>query len=141
MTTALVTGGTSGIGAAFARATAKERGVPIGVMENGDGSFVPHGVWPTDPEVAAATPVLVGSSALPPSALSTTILLLEATVSLPRPVSRAKALRTQVVRAAGVSLSAGDEGLLDLTTVLRERYGTVVGTVYSSRQMKLARLP
>ena len=34
----------------------------------------------------------------------------------------------EVVRAAGVSLSAGDEGLLDLTAVLRERYGTVVGT-------------
>ncbi|HWJ06429.1 MAG TPA: DNA polymerase III subunit chi [Steroidobacteraceae bacterium] len=33
----------------------------------GDGTFVPHGVWPADPEVAAATPVLVGSSALPPS--------------------------------------------------------------------------
>lgn len=30
-----------------------------------DGSFVPHGVWPTDPDVAAATPVLVGSASLP----------------------------------------------------------------------------
>jgi Mn2+/Fe2+ NRAMP family transporter len=34
----------------------------------------------------------------------------------------------EVVRAAGVSLSAGDEGLVDLSAVLRERYGTVVGT-------------
>lgn len=34
----------------------------------------------------------------------------------------------EVVRSAGVALSAGDEGLLDLTTVLRERYGEVVGT-------------
>ncbi|HEY8360261.1 MAG TPA: Nramp family divalent metal transporter [Ramlibacter sp.] len=34
----------------------------------------------------------------------------------------------EVVRAAGVSLSAGDEGLLDLTKVLEERYGKVVGT-------------
>jgi DNA polymerase-3 subunit chi len=32
-----------------------------------DGSFVPHGVWPADPEVAALTPVLVGSSGLPPT--------------------------------------------------------------------------
>lgn len=32
-----------------------------------DRSFVPHGVWPTDPETAGATPVLVGSSALPPT--------------------------------------------------------------------------
>ena len=31
-----------------------------------EGSFVPHGVWPMEPEVAAATPVLVGSS-LPPA--------------------------------------------------------------------------
>ena len=30
-----------------------------------DGSFVPHGVWPSEPEVASVTPVLVGSSALP----------------------------------------------------------------------------
>jgi Mn2+/Fe2+ NRAMP family transporter len=34
----------------------------------------------------------------------------------------------EVVRAAGVTLSAGDEGLLDLTTVLNERYGKVIGT-------------
>ena len=34
----------------------------------------------------------------------------------------------EVVRAAGVSLSAGDRGLLDLTDVLNERYGKVVGT-------------
>jgi Mn2+/Fe2+ NRAMP family transporter len=34
----------------------------------------------------------------------------------------------EVVRAAGVSISAGDEGLLDLTDVLNERYGTVIGT-------------
>lgn len=34
----------------------------------------------------------------------------------------------EVVRAAGVSLSAGDKGLLDLTTVLNEKYGNVVGT-------------
>jgi Mn2+/Fe2+ NRAMP family transporter len=33
----------------------------------------------------------------------------------------------EVVRAAGISLSAGDAGLLDLSTVLRERYGHVVG--------------
>jgi DNA polymerase III subunit chi len=32
-----------------------------------DGSFVPHGVWPTDPEVAQLTPVLVGSASLPAS--------------------------------------------------------------------------
>jgi DNA polymerase-3 subunit chi len=32
-----------------------------------DRSFVPHGVWPTEPDLAAATPVLVGSSALPAS--------------------------------------------------------------------------
>ena len=30
-----------------------------------DGSFVPHTVWPTEPDVAALTPVLVGSSHLP----------------------------------------------------------------------------
>jgi DNA polymerase-3 subunit chi len=30
-----------------------------------DGSFVPHVVWPAAPEVAGATPVLVGSAALP----------------------------------------------------------------------------
>ena len=34
----------------------------------------------------------------------------------------------EVVRAAGVSLSAGDEGLLDLSRVLNERYGRVIGT-------------
>ena len=33
----------------------------------------------------------------------------------------------EVVRAAGVSLSARDESLLDLTTVLREKYGDLVG--------------
>ena len=32
-----------------------------------DRSFVPHGVWPAEPEFAAATPVLIGSSALPDS--------------------------------------------------------------------------
>ncbi|MGI9245175.1 MAG: DNA polymerase III subunit chi [Steroidobacteraceae bacterium] len=26
-----------------------------------DGSFVPHAVWPSEPEVAGATPVLIGS--------------------------------------------------------------------------------
>jgi DNA polymerase-3 subunit chi len=30
-----------------------------------DGSFVPHTVWPGDAAVAAATPVLIGSAALP----------------------------------------------------------------------------
>ena len=30
-----------------------------------DGSFVPHGVWPSEPDFAAATPVLVGSGSLP----------------------------------------------------------------------------
>jgi Mn2+/Fe2+ NRAMP family transporter len=34
----------------------------------------------------------------------------------------------EVVRAAGVSLSAGDAGLVDLADVLRAEYGTVVGT-------------
>ena len=34
----------------------------------------------------------------------------------------------EVVRAAGVSLSAGDAGLLDLSTVLNERYGRIIGT-------------
>lgn len=34
----------------------------------------------------------------------------------------------EVVQAAGVSLSAGDRGLLDLGDVLNERYGTFVGT-------------
>lgn len=33
----------------------------------------------------------------------------------------------EVVRAAGVSLSAGDAGLIDLTQVLKDRYGDVVG--------------
>ena len=32
-----------------------------------DRSFVPHVVWPTAPDVVAATPVLVGSSSLPAS--------------------------------------------------------------------------
>ncbi|HET9695062.1 MAG TPA: DNA polymerase III subunit chi [Steroidobacteraceae bacterium] len=32
-----------------------------------DGAFVPHGVWPADPDVAALTPVLVGSAPLPAS--------------------------------------------------------------------------
>ena len=32
-----------------------------------DGSFVPHVVWPTDPDLAALTPVLVGSGSLPAS--------------------------------------------------------------------------
>jgi Mn2+/Fe2+ NRAMP family transporter len=36
----------------------------------------------------------------------------------------------EVVRAAGVSISAGDAGLLDLTTVLNERYGPVVGRAF-----------
>lgn len=34
----------------------------------------------------------------------------------------------EVVRAAGVSISAGDAGLLDLAAVLRAEYGDVVGT-------------
>jgi Mn2+/Fe2+ NRAMP family transporter len=34
----------------------------------------------------------------------------------------------EVVRSAGVSLSASDEGLLDLQSVLSDRYGAVVGT-------------
>lgn len=34
----------------------------------------------------------------------------------------------EVVRSAGVSLSARDEGLLDLRSVLSERYGATVGT-------------
>lgn len=33
----------------------------------------------------------------------------------------------EVVRAAGVSLSVGDEGLVDLSTVLREKYGDLIG--------------
>ena len=32
-----------------------------------DRSFVPHVVWPTEPDVVAATPVVVGSSNLPAS--------------------------------------------------------------------------
>ncbi|TFD08242.1 Nramp family divalent metal transporter [Cryobacterium sp. TMT1-66-1] len=34
----------------------------------------------------------------------------------------------EVVGAAGITLSAGDKGLLDLSTVLNEKYGAVVGT-------------
>lgn len=34
----------------------------------------------------------------------------------------------EVVRSAGVAISADDAGLLDLTDVLKERYGDVVGT-------------
>jgi len=34
----------------------------------------------------------------------------------------------EVVSAAGVTLSAGDKGLVDLSTVLNEKYGVVVGT-------------
>jgi DNA polymerase-3 subunit chi len=30
-----------------------------------DRSFVPHGVWPAEPEFAAATPVMIASGALP----------------------------------------------------------------------------
>ena len=36
----------------------------------------------------------------------------------------------EVVRAAGVAISAGDEGLLDLSAVLNARYGTVIGTAF-----------
>jgi DNA polymerase-3 subunit chi len=32
-----------------------------------DRSFVPHGVWPSEPDFAAATPVLIASGALPES--------------------------------------------------------------------------
>ena len=32
-----------------------------------DRSFVPHGVWPAEPEFAAATPVMIASGALPES--------------------------------------------------------------------------
>ena len=32
-----------------------------------DRSFVPHVVWPTEPDVVAVTPVVVGSSCLPAS--------------------------------------------------------------------------
>jgi Mn2+/Fe2+ NRAMP family transporter len=36
----------------------------------------------------------------------------------------------EVVRAAGVSLSAGDAGLLDLSDVLNERYGEFIGSAF-----------
>lgn len=36
----------------------------------------------------------------------------------------------EVVQAAGVALSAGDEGLLELADVLRDRYGTVIGNAF-----------
>jgi Mn2+/Fe2+ NRAMP family transporter len=36
----------------------------------------------------------------------------------------------EVVQAAGVSLSAGDKGLLDLTEVLKDRYGDFIGTAF-----------
>lgn len=36
----------------------------------------------------------------------------------------------EVVRSAGVSISAGDEGLLDLKAVLDQRYGRFVGTAF-----------
>ncbi|WP_114906939.1 Nramp family divalent metal transporter [Ornithinimicrobium murale] len=36
----------------------------------------------------------------------------------------------EVVQAAGVSLSAGDTGLLDLRGVLNDRYGDVIGTMF-----------
>lgn len=36
----------------------------------------------------------------------------------------------EVIRSAGVSLSAGDEGLLDLEAVLDQRYGKFVGTAF-----------
>ncbi|WP_207485410.1 Nramp family divalent metal transporter [Arenibaculum pallidiluteum] len=36
----------------------------------------------------------------------------------------------EVVQAAGVALSAGDEGLLDLAEVLKDRYGTVIGNAF-----------
>jgi DNA polymerase-3 subunit chi len=32
-----------------------------------DGSFVPHGTWPSEPDFAAVTPVLVASGSLPPT--------------------------------------------------------------------------
>jgi len=32
-----------------------------------DRSFVPHGLWPAEPDFAAATPVLIGHGALPAS--------------------------------------------------------------------------
>ncbi|MGB7448975.1 MAG: Nramp family divalent metal transporter [Ornithinimicrobium sp.] len=36
----------------------------------------------------------------------------------------------EVIQAAGVSVSAGDEGLVDLSDVLDERYGRVIGTAF-----------
>ena len=36
----------------------------------------------------------------------------------------------EVVQAAGVAISAGDEGLLDLAAVLKERYGTFIGNAF-----------
>lgn len=36
----------------------------------------------------------------------------------------------EVVRSAGVSISAGDEGLLDLQKVLNQRYGSFIGTAF-----------
>ncbi len=36
----------------------------------------------------------------------------------------------EVVQAAGVAISAGDEGLVDLSGVLNDRYGTVIGTAF-----------
>jgi DNA polymerase-3 subunit chi len=32
-----------------------------------DRSFLPHGAWPAEPEFAAATPVMIGSGAIPSS--------------------------------------------------------------------------
>ena len=32
-----------------------------------DGSFIPHGVWPAEPDFVSVTPVLVGMNALPDS--------------------------------------------------------------------------
>lgn len=36
----------------------------------------------------------------------------------------------EVVQAAGVSVGAGDEGLVDLSDVLNDRYGKVIGTAF-----------
>lgn len=36
----------------------------------------------------------------------------------------------EVVQAAGVSVGAGDEGLVDLSDVLNDRYGDVIGTAF-----------
>ena len=36
----------------------------------------------------------------------------------------------EVVQAAGVALSAGDEGLVELADVLKDRYGDVIGTAF-----------